>query len=168
MVIALQTGAEVSFWVPGTAQTAGSKSRVPIIQGGEVISHRIVESGDRSAKAEWRADLRIAAQRAVEMDEGEWPYDGPLLVEMKFARKRPGGHFGTGRNAGVLKERALAERPWNRPDALKLARAAEDALTGVLWTDDARIVEGRYSKWYPDQLGRGRYEIGVEVHAWQL
>ena len=168
MVTALATGAHVSFFVAGAAQTAGSKARVPIIKGGEIISHRIVESGDREAKAEWRADIRIAGQRAVEMDDGEWPWDGPLLVEMRFCRKRPGGHYGTGRNDGVLKQRALAERPWNRPDALKLARAVEDALTGILWSDDARIVEGRYSKWYPDQLGRGRYEIGVEVQAWQL
>jgi hypothetical protein len=36
---------------------------------------------------------------------------------------------------------------------LKLARAAEDALTGVLWLDDSQIVDERISKAYGDDVG---------------
>jgi Holliday junction resolvase RusA-like endonuclease len=45
--------------------------------------------------------------------------------------------------------RASAPRyPTGRPDVLKLARACEDALTGVIWRDDAQIVVERlYKDW---------------------
>lgn len=74
---------------------------------------------------------------------------GPLAVEFRFVRARPQGHFGTGRNAGTLKPNA-PRYPIVRPDALKLARVAEDALTGVLYADDAQIVEERLLKVYGD------------------
>jgi Holliday junction resolvase RusA-like endonuclease len=83
---------------------------------------------------------------------------GPLAVEFDFYRARPAGHFGTGRNAGQLKGSAP---PWptTRPDVLKLARAVEDALTGVTWRDDAEIVVERLRKHY------GEPER-VEIRVW--
>ena len=60
---------------------------------------------------------------------------GALRVSFTFYRPRPKGHFGA---KGV---RPSAPRyPTTKPDVLKLARAVEDALTGVLWRDDAQIV----------------------------
>jgi hypothetical protein len=79
--------------------------------------------------------------------------EGPLRVSMVFVRNRPAGHFGTGRNAGKMKDGRQALRPVQRPDALKLARAAEDALTGWLWADDSQIVEEHLYKAFPDQVG---------------
>jgi len=71
------------------------------------------------------------------------PLDGPLEVEMVFSFLRPAGHYGTGRNAHLVRA-AAPDRPAGTPDLSKLARATEDALTDAgVWRDDARVVEYR-------------------------
>ena len=37
-----------------------------------------------------------------------------------------------------------------KPDALKLARSTEDALTGIVWADDAQTAVLEISKRYAD------------------
>lgn len=142
----------LTFFVEGRPQSAGSKVAVPIVKGGERVATRVVESGDRKAKAAWREDLRSAARIAIQAVGGEWPQAGPLEVEFVFYRRRPKAHFGTGRNASVLKPTADAY-PIGRPDALKLARAAEDSLSAILWHDDAQIVDERLRKVWGDRDG---------------
>jgi Holliday junction resolvase RusA-like endonuclease len=97
--------------------------------------------------------------------------DGPLLVEMTFFVHRPASHYGTGANARKLKPSAPCY-PTVRPDALKLARPVEDALTGILWTDDARTVDlvahKRYVEGYcVEGMPGPRVEIKVLEHAHQ-
>ena len=66
--------------------------------------------------------------------------DTPVAVICTFYRPHPRTtHYGSGRNADVLKDSAPAY-PISAPDASKLWRSFEDALTGVLWHDDARVV----------------------------
>lgn len=134
----------LEFFVPGTPQTAGSKSAVPMKDG----SARVIEAGtsqSRQAKKSWRGDVRTTAQAAifqahvVELDS-IWPSQQALAIEVVFIRRRPAGHFGTGKNAGTVKDSA-PRFPLTRPDATKLLRAAEDALTGIVWIDDAQIVD---------------------------
>lgn len=143
---------DLTFFVVGKPQTAGSKTSVPITnKGGQVVGRRVLESGNRDAKADWRRDVRAEAERAITDADG-WPHEGPCEVAFVFMRHRPKGHYGTGRNAGVLK--ATADRyPTTRPDALKLGRAVEDALTGILWKDDAAIVTERLEKRWGDREG---------------
>ena len=43
---------------------------------------------------------------------------------------------------------AAPKHPTTRPDVLKLARAIEDSLTGVLWHDDSQIVSEHLRKHY--------------------
>lgn len=147
-------GARLEFKVYGTAQTAGSKVAVPM-----GARYGVQESGDRKAKGQWRADIRAAAHLALaalpDVEAAAWPADGPVRVTFTFHRERPKGHYGTGRNAGVLK--ASAPRwPVARPDVLKTARAVEDALTSkpgppwAVWADDARIVVELLVKVYGD------------------
>jgi Holliday junction resolvase RusA-like endonuclease len=131
----------LSFFVVGRPQTAGSKTAIPNPKTGRPI---VMESGDRKAKKTWRGDIRDAAHTEIGDRDG-WPLSDPLEVHFVFVRPRPASHFGTGRNAGVLKESA-ASHPVSRPDVLKLARAAEDALTWVLWLDDAQIVREHLAK----------------------
>ena len=95
---------------------------------------------------------REAARRAIESSGREWPTVAACEVEFVFHRRRPKGHFGSGRNAGVVKASAPAH-PTSRPDVLKLARAAEDALTGIVWHDDAAIVDERLRKVWGDREG---------------
>lgn len=132
----------VEFTVWGEARTGGSKT-------GFVHPHTkkvIITERHPKPNREWRNAVADAAFHA---------YEGPLLdeplrVEFIFQRVRPKGHYGSGRNAGVLKPSAAAY-PSGRPDVLKLARAVEDALTGVLWRDDALIVDERLRKEYGER-----------------
>ena len=77
---------------------------------------------------------------------------GPVKLELTFFMERTKGHYGTGRNAGKLK--ASAPRHHTKtPDVLKLARGVEDALTAVIWKDDAQIVLELLSKEYGERPG---------------
>lgn len=107
----------------------------------------------------WRSDVRDAAIAYLSRtDRTRFPLAGPLSVDMVFSIARAKGHYGTGRNAGVLK--ASAPRfPASMPDLSKLLRSTEDALTSAgLWADDALVVDyGRLAKVYvaspdPDAL----------------
>ncbi len=50
-------------------------------------------------------------------------------------------------------------RPVRRPDVDNIGKAVADALNGVLYRDDAQLVEVRVCKWYGEQPR-------VEVTAW--
>ncbi len=132
--------------VYGTPEPAGSKRWVG----------RVVDANPR-AKG-WQANV---ARAAAEQYTGEL-LDGPLAVEMIFYRVRPRGHFGTGRNAHRVKPSAPIA-PVSRPDALKLARAVEDALEGVVYRNDAQIVEESLAKRWgePERCEIAVYRMGT-------
>lgn len=142
----IATTNEIKFVVIGTPQTAGSKKGFPIRRANGSMGVSITDSNPK-AKG-WAADVKRAALAVV----GEtFPLmTGPLSVEMHFWLKRPQSHFGSGKNADTLK--ASAPRlPTSKPDALKLARCVEDALTQVLWEDDAQITTEVLTKSYCDK-----------------
>lgn len=137
---------EISFWVPGIAKTAGSKRGFVNKKTGRVI---IVDDCEKSQ--DWKGDVKTFACGAM---IGKTLMEGPLEFVCVFMVKRPKGHFRTGANAHLLRSGAPAF-PTSKPDATKLVRAAEDAMTGVVWIDDAQVV---------DQLVRKRYgEPGVMI-----
>jgi Holliday junction resolvase RusA-like endonuclease len=95
-----------------------------------------VQVVDASAKTKpWQA--QVASEAGERWVDGL--LEGPLEVEVTFYRPRPRAHFGTGKNSMLIRH-AAPVHPSTRPDVLKLARAVEDALTGVVWRDDAQIV----------------------------
>ncbi|MBA7632259.1 hypothetical protein ES703_39802 [subsurface metagenome] len=65
---------------------------------------------------------------------------GPISLKLTFFMGRPKGHFRTGKHAGELRPSA-PEHPTSKPDLTKLTRAVEDALTGIIWKDDAQVVK---------------------------
>ena len=75
-----------------------------------------------------------------------------LHLHVDFIMPRPKGHFGTGKNAAKLKPSAPKFHT-KRPDATKLLRALEDALTGVIWRDDEQIVKQTVRKHYGQSPG---------------
>jgi Holliday junction resolvase RusA-like endonuclease len=86
-------------------------------------------------------------------EEAKRQYDGPLLTgwvqyNMQFYFQRPKSHFGTGKNSHTLKKSAPGEHI-QKPDCLKLGRAVEDALTGVIWKDDCQVahINGISKEW---------------------
>lgn len=143
----------IAFFVPGTPKTAGSKRafmrpgmKFPVIV-------------DDCAKGkDWRGDVK---RFAVEAYRGE-PLTGPLDVKMLFCMARPKAHFRTGKLAGQLRPDAEV---WHerKPDVLKMARAVEDALTGILWVDDAQICVETLEKVYGAKPG-----VHVEVKPAEL
>ena len=98
---------------------------------------------------EWRATVRAAAEKQRITRE---LYDGPLLLHVDFTLRRPKSHYRTGKFSEMLKLGAL-KWPTKKPDATKLLRAIEDALTGVLWVDDAQIVTQLVTKSYAPMPG---------------
>lgn len=105
--------------------------------GGVPTGHVAVADANPRAKS-WQAEVRAAAAGAFGHDSG--PLAGPLELDVTFVLARPRSHYRTGRNAGLLRSSAPAW-PSSRPDTTKLLRAVEDALTGIVWLDDAQVVE---------------------------
>lgn len=89
----------------------------------------------------WRDAVAAAALQYRQARRGiAWPIDGPVKAVMDFYFARPRKHYRTGRMADILRDDA-PEYHTQYPDASKLIRATEDALTTAgIWADDARAV----------------------------
>ena len=59
----------------------------------------------------------------------------------------------------------IRAEPTTRPDLSKLVRAVEDALTGVIYADDAQVVSEYTEKHYADNPRQSGCEIRVGVYA---
>jgi crossover junction endodeoxyribonuclease RusA len=129
----------LSFKVYGTPAPQGSKRHV----GNGVM----IESSKRVKP--WRQDVKHAALDAITERQWQQPA-GSVWVAITFRLQRPKGHYGTGRNAGVVKDSAPV-RPAVKPDIDKLVRSTLDALTesGAV-RDDAQVVSLSTSKFYAD------------------
>ena len=149
----------ITITVHGLPAPQGSKRHV-----GRGI---MVESSKKVAP--WRQDVKHAALAIVEALPDWTVLDGPLAVSMVFTFDRPKGHYRTGRNAHLLRE-AAPTRPAGMPDLSKLARSTEDALTGVVWKDDARVVEYvQLGKWYAETDADDVLSVpGCVIHVWPL
>lgn len=136
----------IEFEVYGLPQTAGSKRAFVIPAKGDKKARAIV-TDDNKKGGDWKRDVKRAALDVVSSD-GKL-LSGPLTVRLRFFLPRPKGHYGSGKNADALKPGAPT-RPTGKPDVLKLARCVEDALTGVIWGDDAQITTEILVKRYCD------------------
>lgn len=116
--------------VPGLPVPQGSKRVVPTAQG-----HRLVEGNEKTLKP-WRSTIALEAADAF---DGQ-PTRAAVRVTLAFSFPRPSAHYGTGRNADLLKASAPAYKT-TKPDIDKLTRAVLDALTGVAFVDDSQVAE---------------------------
>ena len=135
---------ELHFFVPGKARTSGSK-RPFVLKTGRAI---LVPASKKQKP--WQDAVKWSAMQAFLR---QIPWEGPLLLRLVFTRVRPKNHYGQGRNAGVLKDWAKDLRPTGAPDVLKLGRAVEDAMNGIVYNDDSQIVEEHLSKVYGKRPG---------------
>lgn len=138
----------VKFTVYGIAQPAGSKRGFKNPRTGGII----ITDANKKAKP-WQAIVANAAADAMIGGDPEGQsrilevrplLEGPLLLELTFWMPRPKGHFGAKGNVKPKSPRF----PTVKPDVLKLARAVEDALTGIVWRDDSQVVSEVLQKSY--------------------
>jgi crossover junction endodeoxyribonuclease RusA len=133
----------VSFFVPGIPAAQGSKKHV---------GHGVMVETVKSLP-EWRRAV-IAATQPYSRSQ----FRGPVKLFCLFSYARPKAHYGTGKNAGKVKQGAPTFKATN-PDLDKLCRAVADALqiAGIL-QDDSQIVILEARKLYGHPYG-----VRVEV-----
>ena len=124
----------VEFTVLGTAAPQGSKIRTKWGAMREANPNTMP----------WRQEVAACAKKAM---EGREPTLLPVMLVATFIFQRPKSHYRTGKRVGELRERAPAHMS-SKPDLSKLIRAAEDAMSGIVYRDDAQIVELNVTKTY--------------------
>lgn len=144
----------ITFTVFGRPQQRGSKRAVLIPKRGGGWATKngrpIVAARDMNEKSkDW---MHAVTAVAMECYRGEL-LRGPVCLEVTFFFTRPKSHFGTGRNANVLKDSAPL---WHAqaPDLDKLQRSVLDALTNVLWADDRQVADVRARKFWTNDAAR--------------
>jgi Holliday junction resolvase RusA-like endonuclease len=148
------------FKVAGHPEPAGSKRIVGPKRkggGGWVGGGRVIDANPNAGP--WKGIVSSRAAEAM-IAAGYTLFDGPVGLAVIFTLVRPKGHFGSGRNVLRLKPSA-PPFPIVKPDSTKLLRGVEDAMTGIVWRDDAQVVEQMVSKRY------GEAE-GAQVTVWTL
>lgn len=139
----------LEFFVKGSPAPGGSKTAfVPRRKDGSLVCRpggapvvNITDAGGKKNKL-WKRDVHAQARAYM---AGKPLLAGPLEVELIHFLPRPKAHFRTGRLSDQLRDDAPRFHT-QKPDALKLARSTEDALTGALWADDCQTVQLSTSK----------------------
>ena len=85
----------------------------------------------------------------VQRHAPEKPFDCPLRVDVSFYFSRPKNHYGTGKNAGVLKATA-PEWYTSKPDRDNLDKKILDSMCKIFWRDDSIICAGELTKKYSE------------------
>lgn len=139
----------VKFTVYGTPVTAGSKRAFPYTDKKTGKVRAAITDASKNQRP-WMQQVALTARTL---------YHGPLLTgpicyRMVFYFQRPNLHFGTGKNAGIIKPRFRKIKHIKKPDTMKLCRAIEDALTGVIWKDDSQCFRTFAEKVYTAEGSR--------------
>ena len=139
----------VQFFVPGIPQPHGSKT----------VNRHTGSMYDTNKKLmPWRTDMIGCAHQAM-TSQSRSQFLGPVRVQLIAVFPRPKSHYGTGRNADLLKDSAPSFH-CQKPDADKLARAVLDALTiAGVWRDDAQASFVSIQK----NWGGGTYTPGMSI-----
>ena len=135
--------------VLGTPAPKGSARAMNI--GGRARLIASSSSANAKAQGKWAKAIATAAQ-------AESVIPGPVWVSITFRMARPKGHYG---KRGLRESAPLY--PTVHPDVDKLARCTLDALTGLAFEDDSRIVSLYVGKQYAVP---GREGAKIMVGAW--
>ena len=103
----------------------------------------------------WQEAIQVAAIQAC---GGKPLWDGMISLEMDFFRGIPAS----------APKRPAALKAWvqrhitRKPDWLNYFKAAEDALQGLVITNDSHVIEGHGRKWYTQNEPYTR----IKVQRW--
>lgn len=144
----------LDVFVPGRPAPQGSKHARPIYRGTgdqRVFTGKVatVESSKNGVQT-WRADVRQAAETAW---AGRAPLDAALVGYFEFVMPRP-----------ASTPKRSTPHATKRPDASKLLRSTEDALTSAgVYRDDSLLVDTRIVKRLAEigEASGARIRIGV-------
>lgn len=95
--------------------------------------------------ADYETEIKTQAQALMNRE----PLETPLAVYLYFRLPVPKSHSKK-RTAACL---SGSERPIKKPDLDNLAKAATDALNGVIYVDDSQIVSLHITKVYNSNPG---------------
>lgn len=123
----------VYFFVPGIPAPGGSKRFVGF---GKKTGRAILIDAAGERNKNWRSIVADCGMQAMRLHSMPL-FVGPLEVKFEFVVRRPKGHL----RANATVKDSAPQWPTTKPDALKLTRSTEDALTGVVWHDDAQTVK---------------------------
>lgn len=139
----------LQVFVPGIPLPKGSGSA--IFRGGKPGG--FLEMADKATKTRksgglkrWQRDIRDAATAAVGAHRE--PYDGPVILSLRFLMPKP--------------KKPRFDVPASKPDLDKLVRAVGDALSGIAYQDDSRVVWLKAAKSYASNGGPG---VAITVDA---
>lgn len=113
---------------------------------------RFIRVYDPPKTAKFKRELKQLAM--LEM-QGRTKYEKAISVTIRFYRKV---QKSISKKEHVRRTKGNV-RPIVKPDLDNYVKSTLDALNGVIWTDDATIVELNTSKWYADDP---RIEIEVK------
>ena len=87
---------------------------------------------DQPDRVEYKAYVKLLAQEAM---KGTAPLEGPLLVQTVYYRIKP---------VSWPKKPSKGNQwpwwPWKKPDLDNFGKILWDAVTGIVWQDDAQVV----------------------------
>ena len=124
---------------------------------GNAFVARVYEGGSAEG---WKSEIALAAREFIPKEK----IAGPIHLTLHFFIPRPKSHYGTGKNAKVLKPSAPMYHT-SKPDADNLTKAACDALTRIgMWEDDDQVVVWDGRKVYHESPGMDVWinELGEE------
>jgi len=135
-----------SFYIQGTPVPQGSKNAFVYTPKGGGRPRAVVTDASGQRLKDWRKIIHYTAKQKWSGD----PLEGPVSLTVTIYIKRPKNHYGTGKNAHMLKDTA-PKHHIIKPDRTKLLRAIEDGLTGICWKDDSQVISGPCDKLYADK-----------------
>ncbi|MBN1456575.1 MAG: RusA family crossover junction endodeoxyribonuclease [Sedimentisphaerales bacterium] len=127
----------IEFLVHGRPAPGGSKSGFFNKRSGRII----LAPASKYTKS-WMQTVAAAARFAY---KGSL-LAGPISLRLTFCIARPKSHYG--KSGKLVKAGLQKPYPIAKPDLTKLIRSTEDALTGIIWKDDAQVVHQITQKRY--------------------
>lgn len=140
----------IKLFVAGIPQSRGSKRAFPFNRKNGKLGVAVSDNNPKSK--DWMASVAHEVGTLLSGGDTHTIFTGPIGLRMTFTMPRPKSHYGTGKNATVLKPSAPKYHT-SKPDRGKLARAVEDALTGIAYLDDSQVCCGPIEKVYGDRPG---------------
>ena len=128
----------MTFWVPGMPEP--KRRHRSGLRGGRIVTY----TDQRTKLAQEHVRLATLPYRPP------CPWTGALRVEMVAVRLPPASWPKARRESAVFGD---AEFPTTRPDTDNEAKLVLDSLNGILYRDDAQVVQLRSDKRYGRHAG---------------